>query len=87
MTGALATRRTAQKVSSEACETSTSIPMRCISRTTSSPNGDRPWCLASTGPANPEESAQSFVFVCVRVMYRQPRRCSMRSVRNEFSMA
>ena len=45
-TGAFETARTSAIVSSETCETSTSMPSRFISRTTSRPKSVRPPCTA-----------------------------------------
>ena len=64
MTGAFETRRASAIVSGETCEMSTSIPSRFISRTTRSPNGERPSCFGASVAA----SAQSRVSLCVRVM-------------------
>ncbi len=73
-TGALETARTSAIVSSETCETSTSMPSRFISRTTSRPKSvSPPWTTYIFGSKSvrkklPEESAQAFVLVCVSVM-------------------
>jgi hypothetical protein len=52
------------------------MPNRFISRTTSSPNEESP----SSFGVSVAESAQGTLRLCVRVMYRAPRRYIMRSV-------
>lgn len=64
MIGAWDTRRASSTVSRETWETSTSIPRRFISRTTSSPKGLSPPCLG----ASVDESAQAVVSEWVSVM-------------------
>ncbi len=64
MTGALVTRRTSSIVASETWLMSTSMPRRFISRTTSSPNAERPPCSG----ASVAESAQGVFFEWVSVM-------------------
>ena len=64
MTGAFVTLSAAFIVSAETCDRSTSMPSRFISRTTSSPNGVRPFAFGLSVP----ESAQSSVSECVSVM-------------------
>ena len=65
ITGACGDARCASfMVSAETWDRSTSMPMRFISRTTSSPKGERPPCLG----ASVAESTQSSVAQCVRVM-------------------
>ncbi len=81
-TGACVVSSASRIVSAETCERSTSIPRRFISRTTSRPNADRPW---STG-SSVAESAHGTLSLWVRVMYRTPSACSMRSVPSEESM-
>ena len=68
MTGALVTRSACRIVSAETCDRSTSMPIRFISRTTSSPNEFIP---PSTG-SSVAESAQETLLLCVSVMYRTP---------------
>ncbi len=64
ITGASDTRMASTMVSSETWLRSTIMPMRFISRTTSSPNGDRPPHFG----ASVALSAQVVVFEWVRVM-------------------
>src|SRR5882724_10627481 len=64
---------TSQNVLSETCDTSTIIPNRFISRTTSRPNSLNPlWWGTLASPRSPEESAHSFEFDQVSVIYRTP---------------
>ena len=62
--GALVTRNACRMVSAETCERSTSMPIRFISRTTSSPNSFSP---PSTG-SSVAESAQDTLLLWVSVM-------------------
>ncbi len=62
--GTSATRRASRIVSAETWERSTSMPIRFISRTTSTPKGDRP---PSTGTSVPE-SAHGTLLLWVSVM-------------------
>ncbi len=75
ITGAAATSSASCIVSGDTCDRSTSMPSRCISRTTSRPKSVRPpaafWSVA--------ESAQPTLALWVRVMYRTPSAYSMRS--------
>ncbi len=64
MSGRSLTDKAWRIVSAETCEMSTIMPIRFISRTTSSPKFVRPPCLASSVA----ESAQSIVSAWVRVM-------------------
>jgi hypothetical protein len=64
MIGAFETSSASLIVSSETCDTSTSIPRRFISRTTSRPKSFRPPCFFCPRPA----SAQLFVLFHVNVM-------------------
>ena len=64
MTGAWLTRIASSIVSGETWLRSTSMPSQFISRTTSSPNGDRPPNFG----ASVAESAHGVLFVCVSVM-------------------
>ena len=62
--GTSATRNASRMVSGDTCDRSTSIPIRFISRTTSTPKADRPpWTGTSVA-----ESAQSTLLLCVSVM-------------------
>ena len=65
ITGAFDTASASRIVSAEVCDRSTSMPRRFISRTTCSPNGDRPLNFGVSGIA---ESAQSVCVLCVSVM-------------------
>src|ERR1019366_6860941 len=67
--GARLASSASQNVLSETCETSTIIPSRFISWTTSLPNGERPLLGLLSSP---EESAQWLLLVWVSVMYRTP---------------
>ncbi len=49
ITGASLRRSTCAITESDTCEMSTIIPSRFISRTTSRPNGVRPWWLSESG--------------------------------------
>ena len=60
----LFTRPVAFIVSGDTWLRSTNIPRRFISRTTSTPNGVRPWCAG----ASVAESAQAVLLVWVKVM-------------------
>jgi hypothetical protein len=68
ITGALVTRSACRIVSAETCDRSTSMPIRFISRTTSSPKSLSP---PSTG-TSVAESAQETLSLWVSVMYRTP---------------
>ena len=64
ITGTSLTRSASRMVSADTCERSTSMPIRFISRTTSTPNGESPWCTGSSVA----ESAQATLSLWVRVM-------------------
>jgi len=67
--GALVMAIASKKVLSATCETSTTIPSRFISRTTSLPKSVSPlWCCTLASSISPDESAHSFVFDHERVI-------------------
>ena len=83
MKGARVAFKASQNVSSEAWETSTIIPRRFISRTTSRPNSvSPPWRGSSL-----EESAQPLVLLHVSVMYLTPRPRNWRRLTKSSSIA
>ena len=68
ITGASATSSASRIVSGDTCDRSTSMPIRCISRTTSRPNSVSPPACGSSVA----ESAQPVLALWVSVMYRTP---------------
>ena len=70
-------------VAGDTCDRSTSMPIRCISRTTSRPKSVSP--PASTSSV--AESAQPTLRLCVRVMYLTPSAYSIRSTPRDPAMA
>jgi hypothetical protein len=80
ITGASATSSASLMVVAATCDRSTSMPRRCISRTTSRPNAVSP----PAAGLSVAESAQGRFRLCVSVMYRTPSRYSARSVPSEF---
>ena len=83
ITGASAASSASRMVAGDTWDRSTSMPSRCISRTTSRPNSVSPPACGSSVA----ESAQRTLALWVSVMYRTPSAYSMRSTPSEHAMA